>query len=184
MPYFKISLQRFMIRFYTNIKKFASQGEKTGWTYIDVPADTAQLLKPDNKKSFRVKGYLDEYYFEGKALLPMGNGNFIMALKADLIKAIGKRKGAMLLVKMAADEKLIRLNTDLLICLSNETDASLIFKTLSPGHQKYFSNWIDSAKTATTKATRIAHTITAMLRKEDFGTMVRRLKKERQDLFQ
>ena len=34
-------------------------------------------LSPIIKKSFRVKGYLDDYYFEGKALLPMGEGNFI-----------------------------------------------------------------------------------------------------------
>ncbi len=171
-----------MITFSAIISKFAKQGEKTGWTYIEVPADIANKLKPNNKKSFRIKGYLDDFYFEGKALLPMGEGNFIMALKTEIRKALSKHKGAVIRVKMEADDNPVTLNTDLMRCLTDEPEAVIIFKTLSPGHQKYFSNWIDSAKTEITKANRIAQAITAMLMKEDFGTMVRRIKKERQDL--
>ena len=171
-----------MIKFSAILLKFQEQGEKTGWSYIEVPPEIAQQLKPNNKKSFRVKGYLDDYYFEGKALLPMGEGNFIMALKTEIRKAIGKRKGAIINVKMKADDNAITLNADLMKCLVDEDEAFSFFKTLTPGHQKYFSNWIESAKTESTKATRIAHTITAMLLKEDFGKMVRRIKKERQDL--
>ena len=44
-----------MIKFTATIKQFAEQGEKTGWTYIDVPENIALQLKPNNKKSFRVK---------------------------------------------------------------------------------------------------------------------------------
>ena len=172
-----------MIKFSAILLKFSEQGEKTGWTYIEVPAEIAQQLKPNNKKSFRVKGYLDDYYFEEKGLLPMGEGNFIMAIKTEIRKAIGKRKGAVLTVKMEADDKPMSLNADLLKCMADEPEAFSFFKTLNPGHQKYFSNWIESAKTESTKATRIAHTITAMIMKEDFGKMIRRIKKERQDLF-
>ena len=171
-----------MIGFNAIIKKFSSQGEKTGWTYIEVPTEIAQQLKPNNKKSFRVKGYLDNYYFEGKALLPMGEGNFIMALKTEVRKAIGKRKGAEVIIKMQADDKPVRLNNDLIKCLADEPEASSFFNSLTPGHQKYFSNWIESAKAESTKATRIAHTINSMILKEDFGMMLRRIKKERQDL--
>ena len=42
-----------MIKFTATIQKFASQGEKTGWTYIVIPAELAQQLSPGNKKSFR-----------------------------------------------------------------------------------------------------------------------------------
>ena len=172
-----------MIKFSAILLKFSEQGEKTGWTYIEVPAKVAQQLKPNNKKSFRVKGYLDDYYFEGKALLPMGDGNFILALKTEIRKAIGKRKGAIVTVKMEADDTPVSLDADLLKCLAEEPEASSFFKTLTPGHQKYFSNWIDSAKTESTKAIRIGHTITAMTRNEDYGAMLRRIKKERQDLY-
>ena len=171
-----------MIIFSSTILKFAEQGEKTGWSYIEIPAEIAQQIKPNNKKSFRVKGYLDDYYFEEKALLPMGNGNFIMALKADIRKAIGKRKGAVLKVKMQEDVKPMTLNADLMRCLDDEPGAVSLFKSLTPGHQKYFSNWIESAKTEQTQAARIANTVTAMLLKEDFGVMVKRIKNERKKL--
>ena len=71
-----------MITFNATIKKFGHQGEKTGWTYIEIPEAIAQQLMPDNKKSFRVKGKLDEYTFEGRSLVPTGGGDFILALNA------------------------------------------------------------------------------------------------------
>ena len=50
-----------MIKFITTILKFDKQGEKTGWTYIEIPAILAEQLLPGSKKSFRVKGKLDEH---------------------------------------------------------------------------------------------------------------------------
>jgi hypothetical protein len=48
-----------MIKFTATLLQFQEQGEKTGWTYIQVPLAMAQQLKPGNKKVFRVKGKLD-----------------------------------------------------------------------------------------------------------------------------
>jgi hypothetical protein len=31
-----------MVEFTTTILQFAEQGEKTGWSYIEIPADTGQ----------------------------------------------------------------------------------------------------------------------------------------------
>ena len=56
----------------TTILRFGSQGEKTGWSYIVIPADIAQKLQPGNKKGFRTKGKLDDHKFSGKGLIPMG----------------------------------------------------------------------------------------------------------------
>src|SRR5689334_16502741 len=103
-----------MVQFSTVIKKFNEQGEKTGWTYIEVPEDIAQQLIPGNKKSFRVKGYLDKYRFEGISLLPMGGGNFIMALKAVVRKEIHKKEGAMINVILQLDPKPILPPAELL----------------------------------------------------------------------
>jgi Bacteriocin-protection, YdeI or OmpD-Associated len=33
------------------------------------------------------------------------------------------------------------LNADLVKCLADEPEAFSFFKTLPPGHQKYFGNW-------------------------------------------
>jgi hypothetical protein len=92
-----------MVGFNTIILQFAGQGEKTGWTYIEIPADIAQQMKPGNKKSFRVRGMLDNLAVSGIAIMPMGEGNFIMALRAEVRKGIHKNAGAMLQVKLEED---------------------------------------------------------------------------------
>jgi hypothetical protein len=53
----------------------------------------AGKLMPGNKKSFRVKGKLDDQAIEKMALMPMGEGDFIMALKASIRKTLRKQKG-------------------------------------------------------------------------------------------
>src|ERR1700759_1048254 len=93
-----------MVEFTAIILQFAEQGEKTGWSYIEIPADIAQQMKPGNKKSFRVRGMLDGLAVRGMALMPMGEGNFIMALKAEVRKGIHKNAGAMLQVRLEADK--------------------------------------------------------------------------------
>nr|MBP8249452.1 DUF1905 domain-containing protein [Chitinophagales bacterium] len=40
----------------TIIKKFGTMGEKTGWTYVEIPSDIAEELNPGIKTSYRVKG--------------------------------------------------------------------------------------------------------------------------------
>jgi hypothetical protein len=166
-----------MVRFKATILQFAEQGEKTGWSYIEIPAKLAQQIKPNNKKSFRVKGRLDDYPFRGIALLPMGEGGFIMALKASLRKAIRKHKGASLMVELEIDSKPIEPPADLLECLADEPAALAFFKQLSKSHQNYFGTWIKSAKTEPTRAKRIAQAVTALSKKYDFGQMVRSLRK-------
>jgi hypothetical protein len=170
-----------MIEFDAVILQFAQQGEKTGWSYIDIPADLAQQLKPGNKKSFRVKGYLDASPVSGMALMPMGDGNFIMALKADIRKRIRKNSGAMLHVKLKADdEHKVDIPEQLQECFDFEPEAIGFFNSLTEGHRRYFINWINSAKTSETKAKRVINTVNAMLRKWDYGQMIRGMKKEKE----
>jgi hypothetical protein len=171
-----------MQQFTTTILQFAEQGEKTGWTYIRIPAAIAQKLKPGNKKSFRVKGKLDDHSIKKVALLPMGEGDFIMPLNATVRKAIRKIKGAKLKVTLEVDNATIRPPADLLECLADEPKALEFFNNMPGSHQKYFGNWINSAKTVTTRAKRIAQTVNAMARSKNFGEMIRSLKQDREDL--
>lgn len=162
-----------MVQLTATIKKFDKQGEKTGWTYIEIPAAIAQKLNPDNKKGFRVKGMLDDYKFSMIALLPMGGGDFIMALNAAMRKRIKKQKGATVQVKMEMDTNEIKPPAELIECLQDEPQALEYFNSLNKGHQNYFTNWINSAKTDTTKAKRIAAILNALNKKWDFGQMLR-----------
>lgn len=172
----------FMIRFKTIIKQFGEKGEKTGWTYIDISSALAGKLKPDNKRSFRVKGKLDDHEIKAVALVPMGGGDFIMALNASMRKAIGKRKGASLSVELEIDEKGPQLSADLMECLSDDPGALSFFNTLPRSHQQYFSNWIESAKTTPTKVKRISMAVSALAKKWGYGEMVRAAKSKRDDL--
>lgn len=162
--------------------KFDKQGEKTGWTYITVPAKIAQQLKPNNKKSFRVKGTLDDFKIEKVALIPMGEGDFIMAINAGMRKGIKKQKGATLKVQLTVDTSPILPPSELIECMADEPEALKYFNALPQGHRNYFTKWIDSAKTDATKAKRIALVIKTMIRKMDFGAMLREEREERRKL--
>jgi hypothetical protein len=168
-----------MVQFTATIKRFASQGEKTGWTYIEVPGKTAAQLVPGNRKGFRVKGKIDNYSYSLIALLPMGNGDFIMTLNATTRKAVKKPVGATVKIKMEVDKDEIQPPPELIECMRDEPEAMAYFKSLPKGHQNYFSNWIRSAKTEPTKAKRIAAAIKAFLNQWDFGQMLRDLRKDR-----
>ena len=168
-----------MIEFNTIILQFAEQGEKTGWSYIDIPADLAQQLKPNNKKSFRVRGMLDGLAVKGMALMPVGEGNFIMALKAEVRKGIHKNAGAMLQVSIEEDtEYRVEVPDDLQECFDFEPDALDFFNSLPKSHSDYFIKWIDGAKTSETRAKRIINTVNAMLKKWRYNEMMRAMKKE------
>ena len=171
-----------MVHFTTTILQFGKQGEKTGWHYIEIPAAIAQKIKPGNKKTFRVKGKLDDYQIRRIALLPVGEGSFIMALNAEIRKAIRKRKGASVQVKLEQDGTPPSPPADFIECLKDEPPAIKYFSGLAKSHQNYFCNWINSAKTEPTKAKRIAQSITALSRRQGFGEMLRSLKKEKNQL--
>jgi hypothetical protein len=152
--------------------QFDEQGEKTGWTYIRIPGKFASKLNPENKKTFRAKGKLDEHEIRGMALLPMGNGDYIMALNADLRRKLRKGKGASLRVQLAFDEKPLAISTELLDCLKDEPRALSYFQSLNKSHQGYFSKWIESAKTDPTRAKRIALAVDALAKGFGFPEML------------
>lgn len=162
-----------MIRFTTTIHQFGQMGEKTGWTYIEIPADLAETLNPGVKTSFRVKGKLDTHAVKALALIPMGGGRFIIPLNATLRKTIGKKKGAMISLQLELDKKGYQLNEEFMACLADEPAAEKFFKTLAGSHQNYFSKWIESAKTEGTRVKRIAMAVNALARKMGYAEMIR-----------
>jgi len=158
------------------IEKFDKKGEKSGWTYITVDHEQILKINPGCKKTFRVKGTIDKINIKQQALLPMGNGEFILTLKAELRKKLGKKLGELVHLRLEKDEEEITLNKDFIDCLMDDKNALSFFKTLSPSHQRYFSNWIESAKTIETKAKRIAQAIEGLKQKLGYSEMIRHYK--------
>ncbi len=166
-----------MVTFTATIHRFEKQGEKTGWTYFELPVDLAQKLKPGNRKEFKVKGKLDAHAIKRQSVFPMGGGKFIIVLNASLRKAIGKKHGAMLKVQLAEDKSDFVFNKDFTDCLNDEPAAKKFFESLTGSHQRYFSKWIDDAKTEPTKTKRIAMAVNALAKKWGYSEMIRANKK-------
>ncbi len=164
--------------FQTELLKFGAKGEKSGWTYIEIPASLAAQLKPDTRTSFRVKGSIDQYQLSQVALVPMGEGDFILPVNTTMRKILRKEAGAKVHVTLALDESEVVLSADLLACLEDAPEAKAYFEKLPGSHQKYYTRWIESAKTPGTKAKRITQAIMGMTQKMNFGETLRHVKEK------
>jgi hypothetical protein len=171
-----------MVSFSATITRFGQQGEKTGWTYILVPAAVAKKINPGVKKSYRVKGKLDNYAIKQVALIPMGEGDFIMALNAAMRKGMGKGYGDKVNLQLTLDIKPILPPKELLECFEDEPGALKYYNSLPQGHRNYFTKWIEAAKTDATKTKRIAMVVDAMSKQIDFGQMLRDARERRKEL--
>lgn len=163
-----------MISFEAEIERFERMGEKTGWTFVKVPMEIADQIKPGCKKSYRIKGLLDQVKIEGLALTPMGEGNFILALKSSLRKQLKKEEGAILRLALEEHKDFkVEMPADLELCLMEERHCLDNFLGLPKGHQNYYINWLNTAKTEPTRIKRLTQIVTAMDKKMDFAEMIR-----------
>jgi hypothetical protein len=168
-----------MISFTATIKQFSEQGEKTGWTYIEIPQDISDRLKPGYRRSFRVKGKLDGFPIEGVALLPMAGGGFIMPVNAVMRRGIKKKKGTMLRVQLSVDTKPLAPPAAFLECLEDEPAAKAFFNEMKLSHRNYFIKWLWGVKTDAALTKRIADVITALNKKQNYVEMIRSQKAEK-----
>jgi hypothetical protein len=151
------------------VEKLGELGEKTGWYILRVPAAQAQTLHSADRKSFRVKGHLDQVAVEKLALIPMGEGDYIIPLNASLRKALGARAGHEVVLRLAKDHETLPLHEGLVECLAMEPALAAAFYKLPPSHQRYYSKWIAEAKTGATAAKRIGQCLKAMELNLSFG---------------
>lgn len=163
-----------MVIYEAEIERFAKMGEKTGWTFVFIPMVVAEKIKPGCKKSFRVKGKMDHTEISGLAMVPMGEGNFIIALKASLRKTLHKEEGAKLRLELEEDKDFkIDMPDDLELCLMDEPYLMDNFLKMPKSHQNYYINWLNTAKTEPTRTKRLTQIVMAMDKKQSFGEMIR-----------
>jgi hypothetical protein len=163
-----------MVKFQAEIERYGEKGEKTGWFFIMIPAGLANDIKANCKKSFRVKGKLDHVPIEGLALTPVGEGDFILAIKKELRQKLKKDLGALLLVELEEDVNFkIQMPEDLKLCLLEESVLMERFMSLPMSHRNWYINWLNAAKTDATKTKRLVKIVSAMDRHLTFGEMMR-----------
>jgi hypothetical protein len=158
------------------IQRFDVKGDKTSWSFIEVLAEEVRAIHATDKKSFRGKGCVDDVPFAQVALMPMGKGNYILPINAAMRKSLGKKPGDFVRLQLEKDIDVWRMNADLEACLLEVPETYKLFCALPPGHQRYFSNWIESTKNPTLRADRIFKTIFAVENKMDYGAMIRHFK--------
>lgn len=162
-----------MVQLKLIVEKFGQKGEKSGWTYLAISAAIAQKINKGVKTLYKVKGKINGIPFAQTNLVPMGGGDYILALNAELRRKIKVAVGEVVNVEIEVDSTIYTFNEDLIHCLQEDKNAFDYFSQLAPGHQRYFSKWIDAAKTLETQSKRIAAVLRALNLKQDYGQMIR-----------
>ncbi|OLY93818.1 Bacteriocin-protection, YdeI or OmpD-Associated [Cnuella takakiae] len=141
------------------LQKFPGKG---GWTYAPIPE-----IQPDRHAHFgwvRVRGAIDGSPISNYHLMPMGNGQLFLPVKAEIRKKIGKQAGDYVRVTLFADKLPTEIPEELRLCLADEPRALTAFLSYTDGEQKAFIDWIYNARTEATKVERIAKSIDKILK--------------------
>lgn len=141
------------------LEKFPGKG---GWTFARIPE-----IQQDKKAYFgwvKVKGSIDGYEINKYHLMPMGNGYLFLPVKSEIRKKIKKEAGDYVQIILYPDNEPIQIPDEMLLCLQQEPKALHFFKSLSESEQKFYIQWIYSAKKDQTKVDRLAKTINRLLK--------------------
>ncbi|MFT5385711.1 MAG: hypothetical protein ACI81W_003120, partial [Saprospiraceae bacterium] len=138
------------------------------WTFAEIP----EILQ--NKKApfgwVCVKGFIDDYELKQYKLMPMGNGQLFLPVKAAVRKIIGKQEGDYVKVTLYADDSPLEIPEEIIDCFANEAKKTYeTFLSFTAGEQKTYLDWVYAAKTVETKAQRIASMMERLQKKMRFG---------------
>jgi hypothetical protein len=160
-----------MIEFSATVRRYAENGDKTGWYFIDIPAGIAAELQPESRKAFRVKGFLDAHPIAQMTLLPSGDGAYILPVNGAMRKGTAKGEGAMLKVRLEPDASEVEIPEELAAGLSIDDEARAFFEALPKSHQRYWIKWVDAVKGAATRENRAARATAALAKGQGFAEM-------------
>lgn len=136
-----------------------------GWTFVEIP----EIPMPKTPFGMlKVYGKIDQYELPKATLMPMGNGNVGLPIKAAIRKKLGKEAPDRVHITLYEDSTTLIIPEELLLCMQYEDGALEKFEAYSDGQKKAFIDWINSAQTEQTQVNRIAKTITMVQNGEKF----------------
>jgi hypothetical protein len=133
------------------LQKFPGKG---GWTYAEIP----EILQNRNNPFgwVKIKGTIDGFELKQYKLMPKGNGKLFLPVNAEIRKKIKKEAGDFVDVILFTDETQLEIPNEIIECFQNEHEKLYkTFLSFTEGEQKSYLDWIYSAKTEDTKASRI-----------------------------
>lgn len=126
---------------------------KGGWIYAAIPE-----IKADKKNPFgwvRVKGSVDGVPISHYHLMPMGNGQLFLPVKAEIRKQIRKKAGDWITVELFPDNGPVNVPDELLQCLKDEPAALKKFNAMPDQEKIAAIKYIYAVKKEETRAARI-----------------------------
>ncbi len=141
------------------LEKFQGKG---GWTFARIP----EILQDKNAPFgwVKVRGTIDGFEIRKYHLMPIGNGSLFLPVKAEIRKKIKKAEGDTVHVILYSDNESLEIPEEMLLCLMDEPEALAFFKTLTESEQKFYIQYVYSAKKEETKIDRLAKTINRLLK--------------------
>jgi len=141
------------------LEKFPGKG---GWTFARIP----EVLQDKNKPFgwVKVSGTIDGFEIRKHSLMPMGNGMLFLAVRAEIRKKIKKKEGDMIHVILYPDNEPLDVPQEMILCLKDEPSAWKFFKSLSESEQKFYIDWIYSARKEDTKVARMTETVNRLMK--------------------
>jgi hypothetical protein len=162
-----------MYSFEACLEQFDQHGDKTNWTYVTIPQEVAGQMHPEDRKTFRIKGFIDAVPVTQVAVQPIKNGGYLLALNSTLRRKLRKTVGQTVTLRLQKDVAVPELPEAFLAALQSDGDALARWEQLPPSHQRYFSNHVASAKTPETQLNRIVQSVIALALQQSFGEMIR-----------
>lgn len=129
------------------LEKFPGKG---GWTFVRVPVEILPVRKTFGMN--RVGGFIDDFKFEGKHLMPMGNGFLFLPIAKPIRIAIGKEQGDRVRLRISRDEIPSQIPEELIECLKDDPSKLQLFQKLSDADQKHWIEYIYSANSPELKS--------------------------------
>jgi hypothetical protein len=148
------------------LEKYPGKG---GWTYAAIPE-----IRQDKSAPFgwvKVKGSIDDYELKNYKLMPMGNNQLFLPVKADIRKSIKKQAGDWVEVVLYSDSVPTETPEETLKCLKEAPEACRLYLDSTDGERKAYLDWIYAAKKDETKVKRIAQMIDSLLKGQQFYDM-------------
>ena len=146
------------------LEKYPGKG---GWTYARIPE-----ILPDKHAHFgwvKVKGSIDGFEIKKYHLMPMGNGQLFLPMRAEIRKRIKKEAGDYVHVILFPDNEPLDIPEEIKLCLQDDPRAYKFFNSLGEGEQQAYIKWIYSAKTDDTKVNRIANMLDRLSKHQKFA---------------
>ena len=141
------------------LKKMAGKG---GWTYTDM-----EEIPMDKSAPFgwvQVSGFIDSFELLHYKLMPMGNGNLFLPVRAEIRKKINKKEGDWVRVRLFVDDSTTVAEEEIIACLKDEPQAYAKFLTYPVAVQHEWINGICKVPQDDVKVQKIIALIDQLLR--------------------